>query len=92
MKTIEETRELIKKYEDKGGSIVKNKKSGKYSLILNNNVKYAGNQNERFVVFMPLKGVDFFCMERDRFYSEFECAFNDDKAIEELMNFLNKMD
>lgn len=90
MKTIEETRELIEKHKYKE-SIVKNKKSGKYSLILNNNVKYAGNENERFVAFRPLKGTDFFCMERDRFYNEFECAFDDDKAIVELIEFLNTM-
>lgn len=91
MKTIEGTRELIEKHKH-NESVVRNKKSGKYSFILNNNVKYAGNQNERFVVFMPLKSDDLFCMERDRFYSEFECAFNDDKAIEELMDFLKKID
>lgn len=91
MKTIEETRELLSKYKEED-LIVKNKKSGKYSIILNNNVKYAGDKSERFVLFRPTKSIDLFCMERDRFYSEFECAFDDDKAIEELMDFLNKID
>lgn len=87
MKTIEEARELLSKYKEED-LIVKNKKSGRYSIVLNNNVKYAGDKSGRFVLFRPTKNVDLFCMERDRFYSEFECAFDDDKGIEELMDFL----
>lgn len=69
-------------------SIVKNKKSKKYSMILENNVMDTENKEKRVVIFSPLpEGKDKFSMERDRFYSEFEDAFDDDEAIKELMTY-----
>lgn len=88
MMDIKKMRELLVKYKQEE-IIMRNKKSGKYSVVLNNNVKHAEHGDERLVLFRPTKNDDLFCMDRDRFYSEFECAFNDDKAIEEMIDFLN---
>lgn len=72
-------------------NLVKNKKSGRYSIILDNDVISTWNKLYRMVIFKPLPdGKHTFCMERNQFYTEFEEAFDDDKAIELLKEYLKK--
>lgn len=83
-------REMLKSYGLQH-NIVINKISKKYSIILDNNVIATKNPKERVVVFRPIPdGNRAFCMERDKFYTEFEEAFDDDKAIEAVKNYLKQ--
>lgn len=84
---VKEIRELLRLYNLEY-SVVQNKSSGRYSIILHNNIIGTNVDGERVVVFRPIpEGKNTFCMERDRFYTEFEEAFDDDKAIEAVRQY-----
>lgn len=84
---VKEIRELLRLYNLEHG-VVQNKNSGRYSIILHNNIIGTNVDGEKVVVFRPIpEGKNTFCMERDRFYTEFEEAFDDDKAIEAVRQY-----
>lgn len=86
MKT-NELREILKLYGLQHDVVI-NKSSRRYSIILDNNIIGTDHAEERVVVFRPIpEGKNTFCMERDRFYTEFEEAFDDDKAIEAVRQY-----
>lgn len=86
MKT-NELREILKLYGLQHDVVI-NKSSRRYSIILDNNIIGTNHDKERVVVFRPIpEGKNTFCMERDRFYTEFEEAFDDDKAIEAVRQY-----
>lgn len=84
--TVEQVRNFLIK---EGLEVVRNKASGKYSLMMDNNVIDTSGNNRRQVVFMPLPSDSGrrYCMERDKFYTEFEVK-DDDQAIENLIGYL----
>ena len=87
------TEELRKRLEDDGLSkhIVKNKKSGKYSVVMNNNIIDAKSPKKRIVIFRLLEGeYNMFAMERDTFYNEFEECFTSE-SINALESWLKKI-
>lgn len=82
-----ELREILKLYGLQHDVVI-NKSSRRYSIILDNNIIGTNHDKERVVVFRPIpEGKNTFCMERDRFYTEFEEAFDDDKAIEAVRQY-----
>lgn len=82
-----ELREILKLYGLKHDVVI-NKSSKRYSIILDNNIIGTNHAKERVVIFRPIpEGKNTFCMERDRFYTEFEEAFDDDKAIEAVRQY-----
>lgn len=84
---LNELRTLLKIY-DLEHSIVRNKLSGKYYIILHDDIINAGVDGEKTVVFKIIpEGDSILSMERNRFYEEFEEAFNDDKAIEAIEKY-----
>lgn len=84
---VKELRELLKLYNLEH-SVVKNKSSGRYSIILHNNIIGTNVDGEKVVVFRTVpKGSNTFSMERNRFYEEFVEAFDDDKAIEAVRQY-----
>lgn len=86
MKT-NELREILKLYGLQHDVVI-NKSSRRYSIILDNNIIGTNHDKERMVVFRPIpEGKNTFCMERDRFYTEFEEVFDDDKAIEAVRQY-----
>ena len=56
---------------------------------MDNNVIDTSEKNRRQVVFIPLPSDSDrrYCMERDKFYTEFEVK-DDDQAIESLIRYL----
>ena len=90
-----ELREILKLYGLQHDVVI-NKSSRRYSIILDNNIIGTNHDKERVVVFRPIpEGKNTFCMERDRFYTEFEEAFDDDKAIgsvDKLAKSFNKVE
>lgn len=89
---IQKIRDLLRKYNFEH-SIVVNKKSKRCSIILDNNVIDTGVYGKKMVIFRPLPdGKNTFCMERDRFYAEFEEVFDNDKAIELVGKYLSTVD
>lgn len=86
MKT-NELREILKLYGLQHDVVI-NKSSRRYSIILDNNIIGTNHDKKRMVVFRPIpEGKNTFCMERDRFYTEFEEVFDDDKAIEAVRQY-----
>ena len=82
-----ELREILKLYGLQHDVVI-NKSSRRYSIILDNNIIGTNHDKERMVVFRPIpEGKNTFCMERDRFYTEFEEVFDDDKAIEAVRQY-----
>lgn len=87
---VKEIRELLKIYNLEH-SIVKNKSSGRYSIILHNNIIGTNVDGEKVVVFRTIpEGSNTFSMERNRFYEEFVGVFDDDKAIEAVRQYFEK--
>lgn len=91
---VKEIRELLRLYNLEH-RVAQNKSSGRYSIILHNNIIGTNVDGERVVVFRTiLEGSNTFSMERNRFYEEFVEAFDDDKAIEAVRQYFenNKND
>lgn len=84
--TVGQVRNFLNK---EGLEVAKNKASGKYSLVMDNNVIDTSEKDRRQVVFMPLSSDSDhrYCMERDKFYTEFEVK-DDDQAIGSLIGYL----
>lgn len=91
---VKEIRELLRLYNLEH-SVAQNKSSGRYSIILHNNIIGTNVDGEKVVVFRTIpEGSNMFSMERNRFYEEFVEAFDDDKAIEAVRQYFenNKND
>ena len=86
---VKEISELLRLYNLEH-SVVQNKHSGRYSIILHNNI-IGTNVDGEVVVFRTIPdGSNTFSMERNRFYEEFVEAFDDDKAIEAVRQYFDK--
>lgn len=85
--TVAEVRSFLNK---EGMEVVKNRASGKYSFVMDNNVVDTSEKNKRQVVFISLTSDSDcrYCMERDKFYTEFEDVIDDDLAVESLISYL----
>ena len=80
---VKEIRELLRLYNLEH-SVAQNKSSGRYSIILHNNIIGTNVDGEKVVVFRTIpEGSNTFSMERNRFYE----VFDDDKAIEAVRQY-----
>ena len=84
---VKEIRELLRLYNLEH-SVVQNKNSGRYSIILHNNIIGTNVDGEKVVVFRTIpEGSNTFSTERNRFYEDFVEVFDDDKAIEAVRQY-----
>lgn len=88
--TIESTRNMLL-FNGFESYLVKHKTSGRYGVVLDNNVCDAKEISHKLVVWRGLYGnYNLFCMDRDEFYERFEEAFDDDNAVKSLIEYFNK--